>query len=165
MAASVEFNSVSGSTLNEFGEVQGNITLNKGTLNLKDGSSINSVVLTSTDLTDVKVSQSTNSQINGTVIALDENVKNELASSSSIEVKKDVLEVSSNVVLINSENQGNLKKYIDEEKYCLFTSDVKYDTDISIDNKKFVLDLNNYTLTFYQMELVNQSNGTIKTEF
>ena len=162
MAASVEFNSVSGSTLNEFGEVQGNITLNKGTLNLKDGSSINSVVLTSTDLTDVKVSQSTNSQINGTVIALDENVKNELASSSSIEVKKDVLEVSSNVVLINSENQGNLKKYIDEEKYCLFTSDVKYDTDISIDNKKFVLDLNNYTLTFYQMELVNQSNGTIK---
>ena len=146
----------------EFGQIDGNITLNAGHVCLEKNSSVNSIILDTATIDTIAITQNEKATINGTVIALDENVKNALNSSSSINVKKDVIDLSSNVVLINTENANKLKTYLDEEKYCLLSSDINFTSSLEFLNKKFRLDLNNHTLTFSNLELKDNSYGTIK---
>ena len=149
-------------SFHEFGEVNGNITLKTGRVVLENNSKINSIILDTSSIENIAIVQNENAMINGTIIALDENVKNNLTNSSSIQVKSDVINAASNVVLINNENENKLKTFLDEEKYCLLTSDIKFDYNLFFTNKNFILDLNNYTLTFYTITLSNKSNGSIK---
>ena len=161
-ASNVNVVSCAMKSYHEFGQIDGNITLKSGHVSLENNSSVNSIVLDTTSIDTIAITQNDKATINGTVIALDENVKNSLANSSSINVKKDVIDLSSNVTLINTENAKNLKTYLDEEKYCLLSTDVTFDYSLPLQNKKVSLDLNNHTLTFYNMTLTNGSNFSIK---
>ena len=161
-AESVTVTAVASNSYHEFGEVDGNITLKAGHVSLESQSSVNSIIIDTTDINSVAVTQNDQATINGTVVALDESVNNELSNSSSIQVKDEVLNSSTNVALINSGNAGELKTLLEAGKYCLLTSDITFDWACALQNKEFTLDLNNFTLTFFTITLTNNSTGSIK---
>ena len=159
-AANVNVVSCAMKSYHEFGQIDGNITLKSGHVSLENNSSVNSIVLDTTSIDTIAITQNDNATINGTIIALNENVKNNLANSSSINVKKDVIEAVKNVLLVNENTQPSdlIKANRQEGRYyCVFTSNVTFNSNFTLAYNKatnkykevsnIVMDLNGYTLT------------------
>ena len=137
----------------EFGQIDGNITLKAGHVCLEKNSSVNSIILDTATIDTIAITQNEKATINGTVIALDETIKDNLKNSNNIKVNDDIIEKTKNTILIkNGISTTEFVNNVNTENLCVLTSNIELQGVIEFNNKKANIDLNNY-------ELIITNNG------
>ncbi len=126
----------------EFGQIEGNITLKEGHISLENASKVNSIVLDTTSVEKVAVTQNTTATIEGTIVALDENVKAAIKNSENIKVTDEVLAETKNVELISGRiATSDFVAKVGSGKHCVLTTDVEV-SQVSFNQKQVNIDLN-----------------------
>ncbi len=166
---SVNIASCAMSSYHEYGNVEGNISVEKGHVKLESGSSVNSIAITASSVNDIAITQNENAVIEKTIIAVNESVRNELLTSENIKVDNSVKEKTQDIVFLgNDVNASNFIEKVSTGKYTVLTSDIDLNSSIQFETKNVDLDLNGHTLklnsylNFEQKSDAKIANGTIE---
>ena len=131
----------------EFGQIEGNITLKEGHISLESASKVNSIVLDTTSVEKVAVTQNTAATIEGTIVALDESVKEAIKNSENIKVTDAVLTEAENVELISTGiSLDDFISKVESGKRCVLTGNVELSAELKFSQKQISIDLNGYEL-------------------
>ena len=166
-AGSVEIIKCAMASYHEYGEIKGNITIKHGHVRLESGSKINSIILDTDSINNVAVTQSDSAEIEGTIVATNEQVKKSLKDSENIVVDSSVLTNIDNVEIIDKNiTIAEFISKVGSGKHCVFISDIQLNGEINLNKKEVNIDLNGYTFKLTNSScpiiLSNQTNAKIQ---
>ena len=131
----------------EFGSLIGNITLKEGHVSLEENSKVNSLIIDANDIEQIAITQGTSADIQGTIIALNDSIKNALKTSENIKVNENVLSNVDNVELISSGiSLADFIEKLSSGKQCVLSSNIELNGEMTFTQKNIDLDLNGFEL-------------------